>query len=166
MFEWWRAQRLIARACWPVATLPHALFSPCPRLNWSCFSCSENGEAIRPLVHWMVAAAAVLVRAQRRWHHCLLRPPAAAGFYVICPLSCIVPNFCFCLNRWMEPRCRNTVKKVGKWGGLNWFIVRLIPLSLCSFNDSFHNGIYIVSSQYHVKIMGGGGDLTKFQLIN
>lgn len=43
-------------------------------------------------------------------------PPAAAGFYVICPLSCIVPNFCFCLNRWMEPRCRNTEKKVGKMG--------------------------------------------------
>lgn len=132
-------------------------FFPCPRLNWICFSCSENGEATRFSVHWMVAAAAVLVRAQRRWHHCLLRPPAAAGFYVICPLSCIVPNFCFCLNRWMEPRCRNTVKKVGKWGGLNWFIVGLIPLSLCSFNDSFHNGIYIVSSQYHVWIMGGGG---------
>lgn len=109
-----------------------------------------------------------MVAQQQCWSGCsggdvivFSGPPAAGGFYVICPLSCIVLNFCFCLNRWMEPRFCNTARtESGKTGSLNWFIVRLIPLSLCSFNDSFHNGIYMVSSQ----LIDMKRNLTKSQL--
>lgn len=97
-----------------------------------------------------LAAAAVLVRVQRWWRHCLFRPPAAAGFYAICPLSCIVPNFCCCLNRWMEPRCRKTARtESGKTGWSK--LIYCTPHSFVSVHLMTH--FTMASTLYHHSIV-------------